>query len=190
MSLQGHREFLLHRLLRAALLLTGRVLVLTFKAFFLLVTGCRKLRVDCVVVNNAFLLANGKVMIHWRVKNALWIRVDGKWMGSRGNQVLVLSSDRWRTVTVSIQGFFGRYNKKFEIFPWARLAVAPPCLPDCTFSMVGNRLRPAFSPILRDSIGFSTATFLLVLPPVAFVVPVIPTLQTEIENETRLLRHP
>jgi hypothetical protein len=172
------------------LLYATRLAVLAFKIFFLIITGFRKLKVKTVAVNNAFLLANGAVMIHWRVQNALWICVDRRWMGSRGNQILVLPAQAQRTVSIHIQGLFSSYKNEFDVSALAKLAVGQPRLPEWTLSVKGSALYPVLSPALRGSIGVAMGVFRPELRPMSFVIPPIPTVQTKNQYETGLLHHP
>lgn len=188
--MQTHHPILPQRRIIIALLFAGRLVVLVFKTFFLIVTGFRKLKVDIVTVNNAFLLANGRAMIGWRVRNALWIRVDCRWMGSRGNQVIVLPSQARQKVVIHIQGLFSSYKKTFEVNPVARLEVGQPRLPNWRLSVKGSALYPVLSPVLRRSIGVTTGPFRPILPPMTLVIPSFPTIQTKSKYETRLLHHP
>jgi len=188
--LLAHCPLLLHRLVRIAWRLASQLMVLAFKTFFLVITGCRKLKVEVVTVNHAFLLANSMIMIQWRVQNALWIRVDRRWMGCRGSQVFVLPSQAQKTVTIRIQGLYSSYKKEFHINPLARLMVRQPRLPEWTLSVKGSGLNPVLSPVLRGSIGVAIGSFRPALPPVALAIPPIPTIQTENQYETRLLHHP
>ena len=188
--MQHNRPLFFHRLIRSAFIFGSRLVVVILKTIFLIVTGFRKLRMERIVVNNAFLLANGMVVIHWRVKNALWIRVDGRWMGCRGNQVLVFAAEGRRTVSICVQGLCSSYRKQYDVYPKAGLVVVSPRLPDWTLSLERGRLFPDFSPTLQSSIGFSGRDFLPAIPPVAITIPSIPSIQTENQHETRLLHHP
>jgi hypothetical protein len=187
--LQLYRLLFFSHRIKSCLLFTRGLAIVIFKALLLMVKGFRKLKVERVNTNNAFLLQNGLLLIHWRVRNALWVRVNGKWMGSCENQVLVLRADGRRTVTIRIQGLFSSYRKKFDICPQAGLAVVQLRLPNWTLSVDGKTLQPVFSPILHSSIGFTGGSFLPVFPPVAITIPTIPTIQTENQYETRLLHN-
>lgn len=189
MPLQAHRPFLLHRLTRIVWIFLSRLVILVLKILFLIVTGFRRLKVDTVTVNNAFLLANGVVTIQWRVRNALWIRVDRKWMGGRGNQVLVLTPQARQTVVIQIQGLFSSYEKRFDINPLARIMVRQPCLPEWKLSIKGSGLYPVLSPDLHRSIGIAIRPFRPILPPMPLAIPPILTIQTENQYEKRLLHH-
>jgi len=186
-TLQHNRPLFFHRLIRIALLFAGRLSVVILRTIFLAVTGFRKLGVEGIVVNNAFLLANSMVVIHWRVKNALWIKVDGKWMGNRGNQVLVLATQGRRTVSVFVQGLFSSYKKQFDVSCDAEVVALPPRFPDWTFAVDHRGLTPVFSPA---SLVFTGRSFLPAVPLVAITIPSIPSIQTENLHETRLLHHP
>lgn len=188
--MQTHRPLLFHRLIKIALPFAGRLAVLVFKTFFLIVTGFRKLKVEIVTVNNAFLLANGRVMIQWRVRNALWIQVNRRWTGSRGSQVLVLPSQARQTVSIHIQGLFSSYKKEFDVSALAKLAVRQPHLPEWTLSVKGSGLYPSLSPVLHGSIGVATGAFRLDIPLMTLAIPPIPTIQTENQYETGLLHYP
>lgn len=187
--MQTRRPILFHRLIRNIFLAVRRSAVVVFKVSFLIVTGCRKLQVEIVSVNNAFLLANGMVIIHWRVRNALWIRVNGKWMGSRRDQVMMLPAHDLQTVTIIIQGLFSSYEKQFALCPQAKLTLAQPQLPDWIWPVNGNSFRPVFSSILHGSIGAAGVSFRPVVLPMAFILPSIPPIQTENQYETGLLHH-
>ena len=187
--MQAHRPLLFHRQLRIVMLFAGRLALLVFKTFFLIITGVRKLKVEKITVNSDFLLANGRVMIQWRVRNALWIRVDRKWMGGRGNQVLVLTPQARQTVVIQIQGLFSSYEKRFDINPLARIMVRQPCLPEWKLSIKGSGLYPVLSPDLHRSIGVAIRPFRPILPPMPLAIPPILTIQTENQYEKRLLHH-
>jgi hypothetical protein len=164
--------------------------ILVGKTFFLVIVGFRKLKVESVTVSNSFLLANGIVIVQWQVTNALWIRVDRRWMGSRGSQVLVLPSKPRQRLVIQIQGLFSSYKKEFDINPLAMLKVRRPRLPEWTFKIKDSRLRPVFSPKLRHSLSVTIGTIRPILPPMPLGIPPIPTIQTDNKYETRVLHHP
>jgi hypothetical protein len=188
--LQDHRPLFFHRLIKTALLFASRLGMVMLKTIFMIVTGFPKLRVERIVVNDAFLLANGMLVIHWRVKNALWVRVDGKFMGSRENQVLVLAAKGRRMISIRVQGLFNSYRIEYHVDANVELMITPLGLPRCTISLESGRLYPVFSQILHNSIGFTGRDFLHAIPPVAITIPSIPSIQTENQHETRLLHHP
>jgi hypothetical protein len=160
--------------------------VLIFKVFFLVVAGFRKLQVERVLVNNAFLLSNGLLVIHWRIRNALWITVDGKWMGSRGSQVLVLAANAEKTVSIRIQGLFSSYKRRFVIGRLTALVVEePPPFP--VISLAPGKLCPVFLSDWCRSTPTVGRKLAIDVPPVEFNIP---SFQTENRYDTRLLHYP
>lgn len=166
-------------------LFLGRSAVLIFKVLFLVVTGFRKLQVERVLVNNVFLLSNGLLVIHWRTKNALWITVGGKWMGSRGNQVLFLAADAEKTVSIRIQGLFSSYKRRFVIGHLTSLATGEPP-PYRVVSLASDRLCPVFLSDWGQYTPVVSRKLAIYVSPVAFILP---PFQTDNRYDKRLLHY-
>jgi len=184
--LQRHRLPLFQRLIRSILLFMGRFAVLIFKVFFLVVMGFRKLHVERVLVNNRFLLSNGLLVIHWRTRNALWITVDGKWMGSRGNQVLVLAANGERSVSIRIQGLFSSYKRKWVISSGAGLTIGEPLIICPLISLAAAKLYPVFLSDWSKSTPVEGRKLAIDVFTVEFCIP---SFQTDNLYDTRLLHH-
>jgi hypothetical protein len=143
----------------------------TLKALFLVVSGLKKLKVESVTVNHTFLFSNGLLMVHWQVKNALWIRVQGKWVGCQDNHVLMYPADPATTLSICIRGLFGRYRKSFDP------------LVSRVSALVYSTLIVDLHPVHLVGIGE-------VVPKLPRVEILIPPCQTDHDYDKRLLHHP
>src|SRR5262249_12888257 len=127
-ALQRRPPLMLQRFVRSSVLSLGRLVVLVFKVFSIVLMGFRALKVENVLVNNAFLLSNGFIIVHWRVKDMFWITVQGKWVGSRSRGLMVVKSDGESMISIRIQGLFSSYNRSFHLHPIASVIVGEPDL--------------------------------------------------------------
>jgi hypothetical protein len=161
--------------------------MIILKGFFLMFTGFRKLKVDSVFVNNAFLLSNGLVIIHWQVKNALWICIQDKWIGSQQNQMMVYA-DGTTILSIRFQGLFSSYKKRFVLRPLATLIIPELPSPNTFVPPVADKIYPGFLQNLRlPNPTLKSQVFITNIP---FVEVIIPPFQTENHYDKRLLHHP
>jgi hypothetical protein len=159
----------------------------TLKALFLVVSGLKKLKVESVTVNHTFLFSNGLLMVHWQVKNALWIRVQGKWVGCQDNHVLMYPADPATTLSICIRGLFGRYRKSFIVHPHAALAVPASPIFDPLVSRVSALV---YSTLIVDLHPVHLVGIGEVVPKLPRVEILIPPYQTDHDYDKRLLHHP
>lgn len=124
-------------------------MVVLTKILFLTVTGSWKLEVMEVTVNESFLICNALVVIHWKVKNVLWISIQGKWAGCRPNQVMVVNLVNGADLSVHIQGLFSRYHRTFSVRPTASIAVRYASLSYPQLCVRSDRLYPNLSSCLE-----------------------------------------
>jgi hypothetical protein len=164
----------------------ARLAVITLKAIFLMVTGLRKLKVESVLISNMFLLSKGLLVIHWRVKNALWVHVNGKWLGGQGNQTLIVVADETPVVSIRVQGLFSSYKRRWVISPQARLTVGEPRMSDLFKSLSAEKLCPVFLSDWSRSALVEGQKLAIEVSPVEFIIP---SFQTENLYDTRLLHH-
>lgn len=184
--MQLYRLLLFPQRIKSCLLFLGRLAVVIFKTFFLTVTGFRRLKVERVIVNNAFLLSNGLLVIHYQVKNALWVLVNGKWMGSRGNQTLIAAADGTPAVSIRIQGLFSSYKRKWVIGPLAGLTMGEPLMTYPLISLAAEKLCPVFLSDWSRSTPVEIRELTIDVSPVEFIIP---SFQTENHYDTRLLHY-
>jgi hypothetical protein len=173
-------------LLSAVLVFLGRLAMILARAFWLAVTGLRRLRVDSVFVNNAFMLSNGLVIIHWRVKNALWISIQGKWTSSRQERLLVYPAGGETSLFIRIQGLLSCYKRTYLLCPLTTLAVPEPSAINLPVLVADNKVIPVPTFILGspDSIRGVRLT-----ANVHSIDITIPLFQTENDEDKRLLHY-
>jgi len=152
-----------------------------------MVTGFRKLKVESVFVNNAFLLSNGLLIIHWQVKNALLISVQGKWIGSKDIQMMVYAVDSVTTVSIRIQGLFSSYKKRFVIHPLAALVVPEPPSPHVAIPPLFYKFYLVHLPNLHLFNPVVSQDFITDIPVTEVIIP---PFQTENHANKRLLQNP
>jgi hypothetical protein len=171
---------------RTVLQFLVRLASILTRAFWLAVTGLRGLRVDSVFVNNAFMLSNGLVIIHWQVKNALWISIQGKCTSSRQEQILVYPAKSERSLSIRIQGLYSCYKRSFLLCPLARLAVPEPSAINLPVPVTGDKVIPVPKFILRPPDPIQKVRFTVNVHSIDIILP---PFQTENDEDKRLLRY-
>jgi hypothetical protein len=139
-----------------------------------------------MLISNMFLLSNGLLVIHWRVKNALWVHVNGKWFGGRGNQTLVVVDDGTAVVSIRVQGLFSSYKRRWVISPLAGLTVREPRISYFFKSLAAEKLCPVFLSDWSRSNPVEGRKLAIEVSPVEFIIP---SFQTENLYDTRLLHN-
>lgn len=183
--MQRHQIFLFPRVIQHCHVFLGRLVVLIFKVLFLVVTGFRRLKVERAVVNSAFLLSKGFVVVHWQARNVLWVRVQGRWVGGRSSQVLMLKAAEMPfVISIHIQGLFSYYRRRFVVHPLAALKVEEPMMFLPEISGVPDSLCPVFTDAFswRDVSGNQDFTL-----DVCRIEIHLPIFQTETIYEPKLL---
>ena len=141
---------------------------------------------ESVAVNQAFLLSNGLLVLYWQVKNALWISLQGKWVSCQNNYMVIYPAGSTRTLSIRIQGLFGRYQRRFAIYPEGSL-VAPEPLQESLVTPVSVNILPISSPFLRQRSLIQGWAFTLAIPSTQIIIPVF---QIDNNYDKRLLHHP
>jgi hypothetical protein len=185
-ALRPHPEPLFVRLIRGFLIFLQRWVIFICKAIFLVVTGFRRLRIDRITVNQAFLLTNGLLMLHWQVRHALCIHVNGKWVGCRDNQVLLYPAKSTVGLDIRIWGLFSRYKNRFAIDPLATLAVGKVYIANSLVSGVSVRVLPVFFEDLYPPGLSATGRLVTNVAPLELIIP---PFQTDNDYDKRLLHN-
>lgn len=177
---------LLFRLLRIGLIFLKRLAVVLARTGLLTITGLRRLRVEQLFVNKAFLLSNGLVIIYWRAKNALWISVQGRWAGCQREHMLVYPLDGGKMLSVRIQGLLSSHKEQFNLCPLASVDVPVPAMIGVPAPAISDEIGFVFSPILSGSDPVRRVGLTIYVPAIDFNIP---SFQTENNEQQSLLRH-
>jgi len=178
------RSNILRRRLKRWLIYAGWAVIVVAKAFFLLVTGCRKLKLEKVMVNDAFLLSNGLLVLQWKAKRLLWVIVQDKWVGGRGNQIMLFTPGAETLLSIRLRGLFSSYTRCFSIVPVAALEVGTPSVPEFAVRLAANQFYPVVSTgLMRITavVGRSIAPY---FAPMEFNIP---SIQIDNHDDKRLL---
>jgi hypothetical protein len=79
----------------------------------------KSLSVETLQVNETFLLSNGLLLIKWRLKNFLWVKIDNEILSVNPKGILLHYNRLQTPLKISVVGLFGKYKEKFFIVPIA-----------------------------------------------------------------------
>lgn|GEM_PF-6483533 len=184
--LKPHRIPTFFRLVKNVLQFLVRLATILGRALWLAVTGLPGLRVDSVFVNNAFMLSNGLVIIHWRVKNALWISIQGKCTSSRQERILIYTSRSETSLFIRIQGLYSCYKRRYPLRPLSSLAVPEPSAINLPVPVTDDKVLPMPTFLLGPPDPIQQVRFTVNVHSVDIIIP---PFQTENDEDKRLLHY-